>query len=248
MNREQTLEQLKALKLEGMAAMYETIVQLPITKQPEAHTMIAQMVEREYYQRKNKRQELYLRLSKLRYKSTIEEVICSKERNLNKETLSQMMDCNYIDRSRNILISGSTGCGKSFLACALAHEACSKGYKVIYYNMNKLIEQITLSKIDGSYLRLLSRIEKIPLLVIDDFGLQSISKEMGLYLLQILEDRYKKKSTIIVSQIPVEQWGMTINDPTIADAVIDRIIYNSEKIELKGRSLREELAEGQRQG
>jgi DNA replication protein DnaC len=248
MNRNETLEQLKALKLEGMAGMYGSILELPVTKHPEAHTMIAQMVDREYYNRKNKRQEMYLRLSKLRYKSTVEEVICSKERNLSKETISDLSECSYIQRGNNVLISGSTGCGKSYLACALAHEACSKGYKVLYYNMNKLIEQIMLSKVDGSYLRLLAKLEKIALLVIDDFGMQAVNNEIGLSLLQILEDRYKKKATIIVSQLPVTKWPDTINDATIGDAIIDRILHNSEKIELKGRSMREGLAEGQRQG
>lgn len=244
MNREQTLEQLKELHLEGMATAYEAIIKLPSNKQPEGHNMLAQLAEKEYYQRRNKRQELYLRLSKLRYKATLEDVICTGKRNLSKETLSKLADCSYVKMGSNILISGSTGCGKSYLACALANEACLKGYKTMYYNMNKLIEQIMLSKADGSYLRLLSRLEKYPLIVIDDFGLQQINKELALTILQILEDRYKKKATIIVSQLPINKWSEVLTDPTIGDAIIDRILYNSERIELTGRSMRESEAEG----
>lgn len=239
MNKDSTLRQLRELNLEGMATAYESIMSLPINKQPEGHAMLAQMAEKEYYHRNQKRQEMYLKLSKLRYKSTLEDVICNKERNLTQEMISKLIDCSYIKAGTNILISGSTGSGKSYLACALAYEACSKGYKAMYYNMNKLIEQIMLSKADGSYLRMLSRLEKYPVLVIDDFGLQVINKEISLSVLQILEDRYRKKSTIIVSQIPIGKWGEVISDPTIGDAIIDRILYNSEKIELRGKSMRE---------
>ena len=164
MNKESTLQQLRTLNLEGMAHAYETILTMPVTHQPDGHIMLAQMAEKEYYFRNQKRQEMYLKLSRIRYKSTLEEVICSPQRNLSKETISRLMDCQYIKAGKNILISGSTGCGKSYLACALAYESCSRGYKAIYYNMNKLIEQLTLSKADGSYLKLLTRLEKYPLL------------------------------------------------------------------------------------
>lgn len=239
MNKDSTLKQLRELNLEGMATAYESIMNLPVNKQPEGHTMLAQMAEKEYYYRSHKRQEMYLKLSKLRYKSTLEDVICSKERNLTEEMIAKLIDCTFIKSGTNILISGSTGSGKSYLACALASQACSRGYKAMYYNMNKLIEQIMLSKADGSYLKLLSKLEKYPVLVIDDFGLQSLNKEISLSILQILEDRYRKKSTIIISQIPVGKWGDVITDPTIGDAIIDRILYNSEKIELRGKSMRE---------
>ena len=239
MNREQTLHQLIELGLHGMAEGYEAIIKLPINKQPEGHMMLAQLAEKEYYNKKNKRQELYLKLSKLRYKSTLEDVTCSPKRNLSKETLTNLADCMYIKMGMNILISGSTGCGKSYLACALAYEACAKGIKTMYFNMNKLTEQILLSKVDGTYLKLLARLEKYPLLVLDDFGLQTINKELALAILQILEDRYNKKSTIIVSQLPVDKWAQVISDPTIGDAIVDRIIYNAHRIELKGTSMRE---------
>jgi DNA replication protein DnaC len=245
MNREQTLLALKELNLQGMSEGYESIINLPANKQPDGHFMLADLVEKEKYNRMHKRQEMYLRLSKLRYKAQIEDIICSKERNLSEEIISSLADCSYIKRAENILICGSTGSGKSYLASALAHQACTKGYKTIYFNMNKFIEQISLSKLDGTYIKLLNRIERHMLLVLDDFGLQQISSQMGLALLQILEDRYKKRSTIIISQLPIDKWFEAIEDPTLADAIIDRLIYNSNKIELKGRSMREKQAEGQ---
>lgn len=244
MNREQTLNQLRELGLQGMADGYEAIINLPVNKQPEGHIMLAQLAEKEYYHKKNKRQDMYLKLSKLRYKSTLEDIECTKVRNLTKETIALLADCSYIKNGKNILISGSTGCGKSYLACALAYEACSKGIKTMYYNMNKLTEQIMLSKADGTYLRLLARLEKMPLLILDDFGLEIINKEISLSILQILEDRYEKKSLIMVSQLPIEKWQEAINDPTIGDAIIDRIIYSSHRIELKGPSMRDRSAEG----
>jgi len=210
MNREQTLHQLIELGLHGMAEGYEAIIKLPINKQPEGHMMLAQLAEKEYYNKKNKRQELYLKLSKLRYKSTLEDVTCSPKRNLSKETLTNLADCMYIK---------------------MGYEACAKGIKAMYFNMNKLTEQILLSKVDGTYLKLLARLEKYPLLVLDDFGLQTINKELALAILQILEDRYNKKSTIIVSQLPVDKWAQVISDPTIGDAIVDRIIYNAHRTE-----------------
>ena len=239
MNRDQTLSQLKELNLQGMYEAYESIIHLPMDKQPEAHYMLADLVEKEKYSRQNKRMEMYLKLSKIRYNAQIQDIECSKERNLSKETLSTLSDCNFIKKSQNILISGSTGCGKSYLACAIAHQACSLGYKTLYLNMNKFVEQIAISKIDGTYVKQLNKLERHSLLILDDFGLQSLKSDTRLALLQILEDRYKRKSTIIASQLPIAKWYEYIGDPTIADAIMDRLIYNAHNIELKGPSMRE---------
>lgn len=239
MNREQTLSQLKELNLQGMYEGYASIIHLPMEKQPEAHYMIADLVEKEKYSRQHKKMEMYLKLSKIRYGAQIQDIECSKERNLSKELLSHLSDCNFIKRGENVLISGATGCGKSYLACAIAHQACSLGYKTLYLNMNKFVEQISLSKLDGTYVKQLNKLEKNSLIILDDFGLQPLKSDTRLALLQILEDRYKKKSTIIASQLPIEKWHEYIGDPTIADAIIDRLIYNANNIELKGPSMRE---------
>lgn len=239
MNTEQTLSQLKELNLQGMYEAYESIIHLPVDKQPEAHYMLADLVEKEKYSRQHKRMEMYLKLSKIRYAAQIQDIVCSKERNLSKEVLSQLSDCNFVKRGENILLSGSTGSGKSYLACAIAHQACSLGYKTLYLNMNKFLEQIAISKIDGTYVKQLGKLERHALIILDDFGLQPLKSDIRLALLQILEDRYKRKSTIIASQLPIVKWYEYIGDPTIADAIMDRLIYNAHKIELTGPSMRE---------
>jgi DNA replication protein DnaC len=144
----------------------------------------------------------------------------------------------YLDNGENLLITGSTGCGKSYLACALGHQACLQGYKTSYLGMNRLIEKITLSKLDGSYIKLLNYLERQSLIILDDFGLQNMSQEVRLTVLQLLEDRYEKKSIIVTSQLPVAKWYEYINDPTLADAILDRLTANAHRIELKGESLR----------
>ena len=146
--------------------------------------------------------------------------------------------CSWIDRAENLLITGATGCGKSYLGCAVGHQACLMGYKTLYLNMNRFIEQITLVKLDGTFIKLLNRIEKIPVLIFDDFGLQPVHNDVRLALLQILEDRYAKKSTVIASQLPVGQWHEYLKDATLADAILDRLTARANRIELKGKSLR----------
>lgn len=238
MNTEATLQQLQELKLEGMAKSYQAILKLPINNQPEAHELLAHLVQQEIESKQTKRTQMYLRLSKLRYAAILEQVKCSPERNLKKEQLSMLADCTWIERAENILITGATGCGKSYLACAIGHQACLMGYKTLYFNMNRFIEKITLSKLDGTFVKLLNQIERHWLLILDDFGLQPLNSDIRLALLQILEDRYRKKGTIISSQIPVNKWHDYIKDPTMADAILDRLMAHAHIIDLKGKSLR----------
>ncbi len=238
MNTNATLQQLKDLKLAGMARHYESVLQLPLHKQPEPHALIAGITEAEIQARTHYKTHLYLKLSKLRYQAMIEELTYGKERNLSKEQVLQLRDCSYIDRAENILISGATGSGKSFVACAFGHQACVMGYKTLYLNLNRFIERITHSKLDGSFIKLLNQIEKINLLILDDFGLTPLDQNTRLALLQILEDRYGKKSVIIASQLPVGKWHESIAEPTLADAIMDRLLANAHRLELKGESLR----------
>jgi DNA replication protein DnaC len=238
MNTQATLQQLRDLKLYGMASGYEAILDLPVNSQPQTHQLIAQLVQQEVDQKHHKRTQMHLRLSKLRYAAQLEEIKCSQERNLSAEQISLLADCSWVKRAQNLLITGATGCGKSFLACALGHQACLYGYKTSYMNMNRFIEKITLAKLDGTFVKLLNQIEKTHLLILDDFGLQPLNADTRMALLQILEDRYQRKATLISSQIPVAQWHAYIGDPTLADAILDRLLTNSQKIELKGKSLR----------
>lgn len=238
MNKQTTLDQLQDMKLGGMMRAYQAILSLPMHEQPTLDVAIARLAEAELLHRKSRKTELYLKLSKLRYNAVLEQVHCSPSRNLTKETLLSLAEGSFIDRSENILITGPTGCGKSFLACAIGRQACSLGYKSIYLGMNRFLEKVTQSKLDGTYIKFLSQIEKTQLLIIDDWGLYPLDINSRLALLQVLEDRYAKRSTIITSQLPVAAWYEYINEPTLADAIMDRLSGNAQRLELKGESLR----------
>ncbi|MCX6260867.1 MAG: IS21-like element helper ATPase IstB [Bacteroidia bacterium] len=238
MNKQTTLDQLQDMKLNGMMRAYQAILSLPMHEQPTLDVAIARLAEAELLHRKSRKTELYLKLSKLRYNAVLEQVHCSLSRNLSKETLLSLAECSFIDRSENILITGPTGCGKSFLACAIGRQACSLGYKSIYLGMNRFLEKVTQSKLDGTYIKFLSQIEKTQLLIIDDWGLYPLDINSRLALLQVLEDRYAKRSTIITSQLPVAAWYEYINESTLADAIMDRLSGNAQRLELKGESLR----------
>lgn len=241
MNQQVTLDKLKELKLEGMAKSYEAILSTPIQQQPNYQIIINRMIEAEQLYRKQKRTAMYLKLSKLRYNAVLEQVECSASRNLTSDQLSLVSDCSFIERAENVLITGATGSGKSYLACALGRQACSLGYKVLYSGMNRFMEQISLSKIDGTYLKYLNYIAKCDLFILDDFGIHSLDTTTRLALLQILEDRNDIKSTMIVSQLPTQNWHEYIAEPTLADAIVDRLFSNAHCFDLKGESLRKKL-------
>lgn len=238
MNTTQTLEQMQLLRLPGMHQAYRSQLELPMNQQLEGHELVAQIVQSELSHRANEKTAHYLKLAKLRLPASIEQIECSAVRNLSKQQLATLAEGRYLQQGNNILITGSTGCGKSYLACALGHQACLMGYKTVYLGMNRLIEKVTLSKLDGSYIKLLNHLEKQTLIILDDFGLQNLGQEIRLTLLQLLEDRYGKKSIIVTSQLPVAKWYEYINDPTLADAILDRLTANALRIELKGESLR----------
>lgn len=238
MNTTQTLEQLQQLRLQGMHQAYRSQLELPMDQQLEGHELIAHLTQSEQLNRSQEKTAYYLKLAKLRLPATVEQIECSVPRNLTKQQLAILIEGRYLQQGENILITGATGCGKSYLACALGHQACMQGYKTTYLNMNRLIERVTLSKLDGSYIKLLNHLERQTLIILDDFGLQNLGQDVRLTLLQLLEDRYGKKSIIITSQLPVSKWYEYINDSTLADAILDRLTANAHRIELKGESLR----------
>lgn len=242
MNTTQTLQQLQQLRLQGMHHAYRSQLELPLNQQLETHDLVAHLTQAEELNRANEITAWYLKLAKLRLPATVEQIECSAARNLSKQQLAALTEGRYLQHGENILITGATGCGKSYLACALGHQACLQGYKTTYLNMNRLIEKVTLSKLDGSYIKMLNHLEKQTLIILDDFGLQPLTQEIRLTLLQLLEDRYGKKSIIITSQLPVAKWYEYINDLTLADAIMDRMTANANRIELKGESLRRKKA------
>jgi DNA replication protein DnaC len=238
MNAQSTVEQMQHLKLFGMAKLYQAVVDQPVHQHPEAHTMMGMLTDAEAQYRLAQRTQLFLRLSKLRYNTMPEQVKTTPGRGITKEQLFQYSDGTFIDKGENILITGSTGCGKSYLACALGRQACMLGYRTIYFAMNRFIEALAAARLDGTYIRWLNQIAKTPLLILDDFGLQPLDHHMKLALLQIMEDRYAKGATIITSQLPVKAWYEYIQEPTLADAIMDRMTAHANRIELKGESLR----------
>ena len=238
MNTQATIDCMQKMKLDGMVASYKSITDLPIDKQPDTHQCIATMVDAELQNRAHKKTTMLLRLSKLRYRVSIQDVICSKDRNLSKELIAKLADCSFVDRAENILITGATGCGKSYLTCALGHQACLLGYRTLYFNLNRFIEELAVAKVQGTYIKWMNRIRKAPLVIFDDFGLQPLNHDLKLAILQILEDRYQIGSTIIASQLPLKSWYDYINEPTLADAIMDRLTAKCSKIELLGQSLR----------
>lgn len=173
-----------------------------------------------------------------RYQASLEEITYSPSRGLDKNTVALLADGQYITRGHAVLITGPTGSGKSFLASAHGHQACQLSFKVSYFNMQKLIQQLVLSRADGSILKLLSKLAKSQLLILDDFGLKPLDNQQRLDLLDIVEDRHQKMATIIVSQLPVTNWYDVIGDSTVADAILDRLIHTAHRIELSGESMR----------
>lgn len=238
MNTQITLDNLAKLKLQGMEKVYRGILSMPVHELPCLDQLMANLAEAELQERANKKTQMFLTISKLRYNAILENIYCNQHRNFTKESLLALADCRFIDRSENILITGATGCGKSYLACALGRQACTLGYKTVYFGMARLIEKISQSKLEGTYVKFINYLDKTKLIIIDDFGLHPMDTQTRLALLQIMEDSYGKRSIMVTSQLPISKWHQYLDDPTIADAIMDRLSVNASRIELKGDSLR----------
>jgi DNA replication protein DnaC len=238
MNTHATLEQMKQLRFNGMAEAYHEQLQQPLHQQLDGHELVAHLIQSEQLSRQQEKTAYFLRLAKLRLPAIPEQVTCSASRNLTKQQLATLLQGQYLKDGDTILITGSTGCGKSYLACALGYQACQQGYRTSYLNMNRFIEKVTLAKLDGTYIKLLNYLERQTLIILDDFGLQPLTLEMKLALLQVIEERHGKRSTIITSQLPVASWHQYLNEPTVADAIMDRLTAREHRIDLQGESLR----------
>lgn len=224
------------MRLWGMSGSFQTLVE---TQQDLTYDeVVAMLVEAEWQFRQTAKMQRYIKQAKFRYQATVEEMDFAANRNLDKNQLLRLADCSFVQRAENILVTGPTGVGKSFVASALGHQACVKGYKAAYFNLQKLFSQLRMAKADQSYLKVMARLEKTDLLILDDFGLQPFDHENRIMLLEIIEDRHGKKSTVIASQLPVKSWYEIIGEKTIADAILDRIVHQAQRIELKGESMR----------
>ena len=233
-----TLALMRELHLSGMADHYQAVLDMAARQQPDSSILLAQLLEAEELHRQHRRTQTAIKNARFRYQASIQEILCSGERNLSKETLALLADGSFIDRGENIIITGATGCGKSFLASALGHQACMQAKKVAYFSLPKLLNLLKTDKIDGSFRKETERIERMNLLILDDWGLTPLDTQARLALLQIIEDRHNRYATIITSQLPVADWHQYINENTIADALLDRIIHKAHRIELHGKSLR----------
>ena len=243
MNTE-TLDKMRRMRLGGMHRAFKTTMEQP-EQAYTADQMVALLIESEWEDRHNRSIERTMHKARFRYKATIEQVDYSNERGIDKNLVHRLAEGEFINRKENVLITGSTGTGKSFLASAIGHQACQLGFKVLYANTTRLLAQLKMAKADGSSIKELTRIERQDLLILDDFGIQPFDHQSRASLLDIIEDRHGKRSTIITAQIPVKQWYDLIGEKTVADAIMDRLVHNAQRIELTGESLRRKWARKQ---
>lgn len=232
-----TIEKLYSMRFTGMAVALEEQQNMDIADLC-FEERLGVLLDREYAVRETKRMQTRLRKAKLRQDASIEDIDFHHPRCLDKSVVIRLADCRWIKDHNNLIITGPTGVGKSYLACAFAQKACREGFSALYLRLSKLFENMSLSKLDGRYLKLLTVFAKTDLLVLDDYGLASLNQEQRHDLLEILEDRHELKSTLVTSQLPVKHWHEQIGDPTLADAILDRLVHSAHKIELEGDSMR----------
>lgn len=237
-----TLEKMTELKFYGMRKAYQLSMETGGgSSEFTADELVTWLIEAEYNDRYNRKIERLLKQARFRYMATIEQINYNPQRNLDKNLLLRLAEGNYLKRKENILITGPTGAGKSYIASALGHQACVTGHKVMYMNMAKMFAHLKMLKADGSYAREINKIQKQDLIILDDFGLHPMDRESVLSLLEIIEDRHGIRSTIITSQLPVNKWHELLGDQTIADAILDRLVHSSHRIEMKGESMRKTM-------
>ena len=237
-----TLEKLESLRLTGMLTALQEQMGMDDINDLSFEERLGLLVDREAVCRESRRLKTRLRKAKLRHDAAVEDIDFRHPRGLDKSLVLRLTDCNWLKNHENLIITGPTGVGKSYLACAFAQKACRTGYSAIYLRTSRLFENLGLAKGDGRYIKLLNGFAKTDLLVLDDFGLAKLNREHQHDLLEILEDRHGLKSTLVTSQLPVEHWHEQIGDPTMADAILDRLVHSAHKIQLKGGSMRKKKA------
>jgi DNA replication protein DnaC len=235
---ETTLNQLRQLKLNGMASALQTQLEQPGTYEGLAFAERLQwLVDHEDQERHQRKQERLTRTAQFKLKAHDYQ----GARGLQQSQMASLLLCDWLKKARNLLLTGPCGTGKTYIACALGHQACLKGYSTRYYRLPRLILALTQAKADGSYSKLLKAIANLDVLIIDDWGLEPLNAATRNDLMEIMDDRYEQSATIIISQLPTEQWYETIGDNTLADAILDRLMHNAHRINLKGESMRKKM-------
>ena len=235
---EQTIEKLKDMKLVGFVAGLMEQTQSTTYADLSFEERFSFLVEKEYLRRKNNRIHSAVKAARLKQSAFIEDLDYSSKRNIKKAHVLELSSCEWINQAQNLLITGPTGVGKFYLACALGDRACRLGYKVFYIKLNELIRNILLAHAEGIYPKFVSKMAKIKLLIVDEWLRDALPQNHAREILDLVDDRYQKTATIFCSQLPIKSWHENIKDPTLADAVLDRIVHNSHRIELRGDSMR----------
>jgi DNA replication protein DnaC len=238
MLNEQTFDKLYLMKLIGMAEGFKEQLDQPSLRDLSFEERFGMLVERQWAWKENKRLKRLLKEAKLKLQASIEDIDYKAPRGMEKSVILSLASCGWIRNHQNLLISGPTGVGKTFLACAFAQKACREGFRTLYLRSPQLFYQIALARADGTYATLMKRLAKTHLIVIDDLGLAPLTDPERRDLLEVIEDRHGSGSTLVTSQLPIENWHDHIGDPTIADAILDRLIHNAHRIQLKGDSMR----------
>lgn len=235
---EQTLSTLAELKLAGMKTALERQLEQPKTHQLSFEERLGLLVDYEKTYRQDRKVGRLIKVANLRQQACIEDIDYTAARGIKREEMSSFASCKWVKEAFNLLATGPTGTGKSWLACALGRQACRMGYSVLYTRLSRLLEELRLARVDGSYAKILARLSKIDLLILDDWGLERLTQDQRRDTLEIIEDRHHVKSLLVTSQLPISKWHEMIADPTIADAILDRLLSKCFKLELKGESMR----------
>ena len=230
--------QLSHLRLHGMGRTWQALTETRRQHELNLVEGLELLLQAEQQERSNNRFERLRKNAKFRYQASIEELKLDASRGIDRGLITTLATGDYLSKGESILITGATGCGKSFLASALGHQACAQGYKVAYYNVQKLLLKTKIARVEGTIFKFFEGISKADLLILDDFGLTHLEQQQQMDLMEMIEDRHSKASTIIASQLPVANWYDVIGEETIADAILDRLVHTSYRVELKGESLR----------
>jgi DNA replication protein DnaC len=234
---QEILDKMRQMRLNGMARAFQHTLDGGRNERYTPDEMLTHLIESEWDERHNRKLDRSLKDARFRYKASVEALNFDDNR-LDKNQITRLATCEFIKRKENIILTGSTGIGKSFVASAIGHQACALGFRVLYQHSTKLFARMKIAKADGTYLKELSRIERQQVLIIDDFGIQPLDAQGRSALMEIVEDRHGKSSTILTSQVPVSLWHEIIGEQTIADAILDRLVHDAHRIDMKGESLR----------